>query len=91
VYIPYKGGAQAIADVAGGQADVTLTECWQLIRWSRAEKRKILAVSSAKRMSAIPDVPTISESGVPNFESGLVARRHRTRRYAARSGRQAQR
>lgn len=70
VYIPYKGGAQAIADVAGGQADVTLNGMLATYPLVKGEKLKILAVSSAKRMSAIPDVPTISESGVPNFESG---------------------
>jgi len=70
VYIPYKGGAQAIADVAGGQADVTLNGMLATYPLVKGEKLKILAVSSAKRMSSIPDVPTISESGVPNFESG---------------------
>jgi tripartite-type tricarboxylate transporter receptor subunit TctC len=70
VYIPYKGGAQAIADVAGGQADVTLNGMLATYPLVKGDKLKLLAVSSAKRMSAIPDVPTIAESGVPGFESG---------------------
>ena len=70
VYIPYKGGAQAIADVAGGQADVTLNGMLATYPLVKGEKLKLLAVSSAKRMSSIPDVPTIAESGVPGFESG---------------------
>ncbi|TMG97993.1 MAG: tripartite tricarboxylate transporter substrate binding protein [Betaproteobacteria bacterium] len=69
-YIPYKGGAQAIADVAGGQADVTLNGMLATYPLVQGGKLKLLAVSSAKRMSAIPDVPTIAESGVPDFESG---------------------
>jgi len=70
VYIPYKGGAQAIADVAGGQADVTLNGMLATYPLVKGDKLKLLAVSSAKRMSAIPDVPTIAEAGVPGFESG---------------------
>jgi tripartite-type tricarboxylate transporter receptor subunit TctC len=69
-YIPYKGGAQAIADVAGGQADVTLNGMLATYPLVQGGKLKLLAVSSAKRMSAIPDVPTIAESGVSGFESG---------------------
>src|SRR5437899_12899019 len=69
-YIPYKGGAQAIADVAGGQADVTLNGMLATYPLVKGGRLKLLAVSSAKRMSAIPDVPTIAESGVPDFESG---------------------
>lgn len=78
-YIPYKGGSQAIADVAGGQADVTLNGMLATYPLVKGGKLKLLAVSSAKRMSAIPDVPTIAESGLPGFETGswqgVVARR----------------
>jgi tripartite-type tricarboxylate transporter receptor subunit TctC len=70
VYIPYKGGAQAIADVAAGQADVTLNGMLATYPLVQGGKLKLLAVSSARRMRAIPDVPTIAESGVAGFESG---------------------
>jgi tripartite-type tricarboxylate transporter receptor subunit TctC len=69
-YIPYKGGSQAIADVAGGQADVTLNGMLATYPLVQGGKLKLLAVSSAKRMSAIPEVPTIAESGIPGFETG---------------------
>jgi tripartite-type tricarboxylate transporter receptor subunit TctC len=69
-YIPYKGGAQAIADVAGGQADVTLNGMLATYPLVKGGRLKLLAVSSARRMSAIPDVPTIAESGLPGFETG---------------------
>jgi len=69
-YIPYKGGSQAIADVAGGQADVTMNGMLATYPLVQGGKLKLIAVSSGKRMSAIPDVPTIAESGVPGFETG---------------------
>ena len=69
-YIPYKGGSQAIADVAGGQADATLNGMLATYPLVKGGKLRILAVSSAQRMSAIPEVPTIAESGLPGFETG---------------------
>ena len=69
-YIPYKGGSQAIADVAGGQADVTLNGMLATYPLVKGGKLKLLAVSSGQRMSAIPDVPTLAESGLPGFETG---------------------
>ena len=69
-YIPYKGGAQAITDVVGGQADVLFNGMLATYAHVKSGKLRILAVSSARRMSAIPDVPTVAESGVPGFETG---------------------
>ena len=69
-YIPYKGGAQAITDVVGGQADVLFNGMLATYPHVKSGKLRILAVSSARRMSAIPDVPTVAESGVPGFETG---------------------
>jgi tripartite-type tricarboxylate transporter receptor subunit TctC len=69
-YIPYKGGAQAITDVVGGQADVLFNGMLATYPHVKSGGLRILAVSSAKRMSAIPDVPTVAESGIPGFETG---------------------
>jgi tripartite-type tricarboxylate transporter receptor subunit TctC len=69
-YIPYKGGAQAITDVVGGQADVLFNGMLATYPHVKSGKLRILAVSSANRMAAIPDVPTVAESGVPGFETG---------------------
>jgi tripartite-type tricarboxylate transporter receptor subunit TctC len=69
-YIPYKGGSQAIADVAGGQADATLNGMLATYPLVKGGKLRLLGVSSSHRMSAIPDVPTIAESGLPGFETG---------------------
>ena len=69
-YIPYKGGAQAITDVVGGQADVLFNGMLATYPQVKSGKLRILAVSSASRMAAIPDVPTVAESGLPGFETG---------------------
>ena len=69
-YIPYKGGSQAIADVAGGQADATLNGMLATYPLVKGGKLRILGVSSNHRMTAIPEVPTIAESGLPGFETG---------------------
>jgi tripartite-type tricarboxylate transporter receptor subunit TctC len=69
-YIPYKGGAQAVADTVGGQADVLFNGMLATYPHVKSGKLKILAVSSAQRFPSIPDVPTVAESGVPGFETG---------------------
>ena len=70
-YIPYKGGAQAITDMAGGQADVMFNGMLATYPHVKSGKLKILAVSSSKRMSAIPDVPTVAEAaGLAGFQTG---------------------
>ena len=69
-YIPYKGGAQAITDVVGGQADVLFNGMLATYPHVKSGKLRILAVSSCERVPAIPDVPTVAESGVAGFETG---------------------
>src|SRR5206468_10340963 len=63
-YIPYKGGAQAITDVVGGQADVLFNGMLATYPQVKSGGLRILAVSSAQRMAAIPEVPTVAESGI---------------------------
>ena len=91
-YIPYKGGSQAIADVMGGQAQVLFNGMLATYPAVKDGKLKALAISSAKRFAAAPDIPTVAESaGLPGFETGsfqgIVARR----RHAARRRREAAR
>ena len=70
-YIPYKGGAQAIADVMAGQAQVLFNGMLATYPAVKGGKLKALAVSSAKRFAAAQDIPTIAESaGLPGFETG---------------------
>jgi tripartite-type tricarboxylate transporter receptor subunit TctC len=69
-YIPYKGGAQAVTDVVGGQADLLFNGMLATYPNVKGGKLRILAVSSANRLASIPDVPTVAESGFPGFETG---------------------
>ena len=70
-YIPYKGGAQAIGDVMAGQAQVLFNGMLATYPAVKGGKLKALAISSAKRFAAAPDIPTIAESAnLPGFETG---------------------
>jgi tripartite-type tricarboxylate transporter receptor subunit TctC len=69
-YIPYKGGSDAIAGVAGGQAEVLfngMLATWPAVTGGRL---RALAISSAKRVPSAPDTPTVAEQGLPGFETG---------------------
>jgi tripartite-type tricarboxylate transporter receptor subunit TctC len=67
-HIPYKGGAQAIADVAGGHVHVAMTALPTALPLIASGKLKALAVTGSHRSAMLPDVPTLGESGVPNAE-----------------------
>lgn len=69
-YVPYKGGAQAIADTVGGTAQVLMNGMLATYPHVQSGKLKLLAVSKRTRMALVSQTPTIAESGVPNFESG---------------------
>jgi tripartite-type tricarboxylate transporter receptor subunit TctC len=68
-YIPYKGGSDAIIGLASGQADAIFNGMLATYPHVKSGKLKLTAVSSAKRMSAIPNVPTVAES-LKDFETG---------------------
>jgi tripartite-type tricarboxylate transporter receptor subunit TctC len=69
-YVPYKGGAQAITDVMAGHAQVLFNGMLATYPAVKDGKLKVLAISSANRFSAAPDIPTVAESGLPGFETG---------------------
>jgi tripartite-type tricarboxylate transporter receptor subunit TctC len=69
-HIPYKGSAGVLADVMGGQIAVTVDNMPVYLPQVRAGKIRALAVSTAKRSTAAPDIPTIAEAGVPGYDSG---------------------
>jgi tripartite-type tricarboxylate transporter receptor subunit TctC len=68
-HIPYKGTAPAINDLIGGHIDVMFNELATSIELHKGGRAKLLAVTSAKRVPELPDVPTMEEAGVPNFIS----------------------
>lgn len=68
VHLPYKGGAPALTDVIGGQVELMFLSLPPALPQIKAGKVKAIAVTSVKRSSTLPKVPTIAESGVPGFE-----------------------
>ncbi len=66
--VPYKGDAPALTDLMGGQIDMYCSTIAGEVGFVKAGKLKGLGVTSRKRASSIPDVPTIEEAGVPGYE-----------------------
>ena len=66
-HVPYKGGGQAMTDVLGGTIPLVYTAVAGAFGHIKAGKLRAIAVSSAQRTSALPDVPTFIEGGVPDF------------------------
>jgi tripartite-type tricarboxylate transporter receptor subunit TctC len=75
--VPYKGGAPALIDLLGGQIDAMFETAPTAMPYVKQGKLKGLAITSAKRSSLLPDLPTVSEAGVSGYESvtwiGVVA------------------
>lgn len=67
-HVPYKGGGQAVTDVAGGQIPLIYTVIPTIAGFVKDGRVRPIAVSSAKRSPVLPDVPTMAESGLPGFE-----------------------
>ncbi len=76
-HVPYKGSAPALTDLMGGQVQIMFDNLPSALPQIKGGKLKALAVTSAQRASALPDVPTIAEAGLPGFEAtswfGLLA------------------
>lgn len=68
LHVPYKGGAPALMDLMGGQVHSYFSNAASGMNYVKSGKLRALAVTSAKRMEAMPDVPTLAESGFKNFE-----------------------
>lgn len=66
-HIPYKGGGQIITDVIGGHVEMTFLTPGQCAQLVKGGKLRALGVTSLERSTPLPDVPTIAESGLPNF------------------------
>jgi tripartite-type tricarboxylate transporter receptor subunit TctC len=68
LHVPYKGQAQGVTDVLGGQVDMIFSSFGPVVQHIRSGKLKALGVSVPRRYASLPEVPTIAESGVPGFE-----------------------
>src|SRR3954447_10420834 len=69
MHVPYKGGPEAIQGVLAGDVCCIFNQVQTALPHWRAGKVRLLGVTTAKRVPALPDVPTIAEAGVPGYES----------------------
>ena len=77
VHVPYRGTAPAVTDLVGGQIQLMFTGGPAVLPFVKSGQLRALAVSSSKRLNAMPDLPTVAESGYKGFEAdqwyGIVA------------------
>jgi tripartite-type tricarboxylate transporter receptor subunit TctC len=77
MHVPYKGSAPAVTDLMGGQVQLMFDNLPSSLAQIKAGKLRAIAVTSAQRAPALPNIPTIAESGLPGFEAsswfGLLA------------------
>jgi tripartite-type tricarboxylate transporter receptor subunit TctC len=70
VHVPYRGSTPALNDIMGSKVDLMFDNVTTTLPFHKAGRVHILAVATKKRTTSMPDVPTMAEAGVPNFESG---------------------
>ena len=70
-HIPYKGGAQMLTDVVGGQLDVGVIDFTGTIELLKGGRVRVLAITADKRDARYPDIPTMKESGFADFETSV--------------------
>ncbi|HEX2831214.1 MAG TPA: tripartite tricarboxylate transporter substrate binding protein [Burkholderiales bacterium] len=66
-HVPYKGGAPSVRELIAGETSLTITGMPQLRPHIDAARLRLLAIGESRRLPALPDVPTIAESGVPHY------------------------
>lgn len=71
VHIPYKGTVQAVSDLVAGQVQMVFSDMVPAMPHIRAGRLRALAVTTRARAAVLPDVPTMIEAGVPDYESGV--------------------
>ena len=70
LHVPYKGSAPLTTDLLGGQVDMSFDTITPVLPFIKEGKLKALAVTTSKRSSTLPNVPTLQESGIPNIAIG---------------------
>ncbi len=77
VHVPYKGTAQAVTDLVSGQVQMIFDQPVSTMQYAKTGQLRALGVASLRRLQAYPDLPTVAEAGVPNFDpvtwTGLCA------------------
>jgi len=69
VHVPYKGAPQAVTDVVAGHMNMMFNSIAPIVGHIKAGRLRVLGIASAQRSAQLPDVPTISEAGLPGFEA----------------------
>jgi len=69
IHVPYKGGAPSVVGLLSGEVQMLFTSIPSVLSQIHARRVKPIAVSTAKRSSALPEVPTISEAGLPGYDA----------------------
>lgn len=69
IHVPYKGSGPALIDLMGGQVDVLFDQLSSAIGYIKGGKLRALAVTTLKRATALPEVPTVNESGLKGFDA----------------------
>jgi tripartite-type tricarboxylate transporter receptor subunit TctC len=69
LHVPYKGSGPALGELLGGQVNTMIDQLTSSMGFIKDGKLRVIAVTAAKRVSALPNVPTLAESGVPNYEA----------------------
>jgi len=70
VHVPYKGLSAAMGDLISGQVPLMFSSAVAMLPQVKAGRLRVLAMTGAKRSPAIPDIPTVAESGVPGYQAG---------------------
>ena len=68
LHVPYKGGAPAVTAIVSGETQAMIATLATIITQIQSQRVRPLAVSSAQRLKLVPELPTLSESGVPGYE-----------------------
>jgi tripartite-type tricarboxylate transporter receptor subunit TctC len=70
LHVPYKGGGPAMSDLMAGHVDMLFASALESVGFVKTGKLRAMAATGKSRLAALPDVPTIAESGYPGFDSG---------------------
>jgi tripartite-type tricarboxylate transporter receptor subunit TctC len=70
-HVPYRGGGESLTSIVGGETIVYFSPLPVALPHMRSDRLRALAVTSKRRVSLVPDIPTVAESGYPNYEFNL--------------------